>query len=149
MNEYKDSEQEALEQMAEGPGRIEMADEVIQTITAMETLKVEGVLLPEYKSIFGGKKDLKDLSRTIQVNVRENHVTINISILVEYGLNIYDKSRALQRRVKNAVESMTGKIVDQVNVTVKGIQGTPAPEEPPDVEPPQEPDQSRKHEEES
>ena len=124
MAEYKDSEQQALEQLHEGPGQIQMSDEVIQTITVVEISKLEGLALADtrskiYELVVRGKKDL---SKIVDVDTDENHVnSINVAIVVDYGQSIYDISRELQRRVKNAVESMTGKIVRQVNVTVKGI----------------------------
>lgn len=122
MTQYKDTEQQALEQIPQGPGRIEMSDEVIQTITAVETTRIPGLTLSDTRSkiieIISGKKDL---SKYVQVKVEENHVTIGISIVVDYGQSIYEISRDLQRRIKNAVEGMTGKLVKQVNVMVKGI----------------------------
>ena len=137
MSEFRDTQSHALEQMHnEGPGRIDMAQEVIQTIAARETIEAEGVHLYAPKSsgskfsIFSSsaKEQVrmqgldKDLIRNVAVEVQENHVQrIDLTVEVEYGHNIYECCRALQRRIKNAVESMTGKIVDQVNIKVQGL----------------------------
>ena len=117
-----------------------------QTITAMETTKVSGLSLAGPSSkIYEMIRGKKDLSKLVQVKVEENHVSIGITVLVEYGLNIYQVSRELQRRVKNAVESMTGKIVEHVNVTVNGIIMPPAlkDEEPPPKALPEKKDDSK------
>ncbi|MBN1516907.1 Asp23/Gls24 family envelope stress response protein [Candidatus Sumerlaeota bacterium] len=130
--DYRDSQSKAMEEMLkEGPGRIDVHEEVFQTITAMETQKVEGVQFPEQKSWIGHSRgELKDLLKTVQIEVVENVVkSININIVVEYGYNVYECSRTLQRRIKNAVESITGNVVESVNITVRGLK-MPEPKEP-------------------
>ncbi len=40
---------------------------------------------------------------------------------IEYGIDIYKAAHQLQKTVKNAVETMTGLVVNRVNVSIPGI----------------------------
>jgi len=44
-----------------------------------------------------------------------------LNIIVDYGIKIPDISWKIQENVKNAIESMTGLKVSEVNVHVHGI----------------------------
>ena len=55
-----------------------------------------------------------------------------MTIIVKYGYKIQDVCRAVQESVKNAIETMTGLKVVQVNIAVNSIAFAkePAPEPP-------------------
>ena len=55
-----------------------------------------------------------------------------MTIIVKYGYKIQDVCRAVQESVKNAIETMTGLKVVQVNIAVNSIAfaNEPAPEPP-------------------
>jgi len=55
------------------------------------------------------------------VQVGEKEATIDIYIIVEYGAKIPEVAWEIQEKVKNAVESMTGLKVNQININVQGI----------------------------
>ena len=56
------------------------------------------------------------------MTVEEDHITaIDLALNINYGFSIVDVSREVQERVKNAVESMTGLEVSQVNVRVADV----------------------------
>jgi len=57
----------------------------------------------------------------VLVKVDGSRVSVSVDVNVEYGVNIYDACHRLQRKVKDSVEQMTGLVVDQVNVSVRGI----------------------------
>ncbi|MFQ6841324.1 MAG: Asp23/Gls24 family envelope stress response protein, partial [Agathobaculum sp.] len=59
-------------------------------------------------------------------------VKIEIGFLALFGHNICEVAKQVQENVKNAVESMTGLKVTEINVHVGGVTFTPAPaaEEP-------------------
>jgi len=69
--------------------------------------------------VFSGKKNL---SKGIKVNIGEKQTTIDVNIIVEYGVRIPDVAFEIQNRVKKSVESMTGLKVTAVNVHVQGVQ---------------------------
>ena len=65
---------------------------------------------------------LKNLRAGVSVTVEEDHITaIDLALNINYGFSIVDVSREVQERVKNAVESMTGLEVSQVNVRVADV----------------------------
>ena len=68
--------------------------------------------------VFSGKKNL---SKGIKVNIGEKETTIDVSIIVEYGVRIPDVAFEIQNRIKKSVETMTGLKVVGVNVYVQGV----------------------------
>jgi len=63
----------------------------------------------------------KNLSKGIKSQVEEGVITLDLDINVDYGKNIHAVAGAIQREVKNAVESMTGWKVSAVNINVVGV----------------------------
>ena len=50
----------------------------------------------------------KNLAKGVRVQMEDEKVTVDLSILMAYGHTIPEVGRAVQDGVKNAVESMTG-----------------------------------------
>ena len=103
-------------------GNIRIADEVIASIAAITTGEVEGV------ASLGGGLDIAELlgkkqpiARGIKITYLEDRIQIDITVFLKYGVVIVDTAKKIQENVVNAVESMTGKSVACVNVTVGGI----------------------------
>ena len=105
-------------------GEVQIADEVVAIIAGLAAPEVKGV-----SSMAGGFKEdtiarlgLKNLRAGVSVTVEEDHITaIDLALNINYGFSIVDVSREVQERVKNAVESMTGLEVSQVNVRVADV----------------------------
>ena len=68
----------------------------------------------------------KNLAKGVRVQMEDEKVTVDLSILMSYGHTIPEVGRAVQDGVKNAVESMTGLEIAAVNVNVGGITFPPA-----------------------
>lgn len=104
-------------------GNITINEDVIALIASIAITQVEGVVTMSGKSSFSdyvGFKS-KDVEKGVSVRVADNLCTVNVEINIEYGVNVYDTARKLQRAVKNAVENYTGMAVDKVNVTIRGL----------------------------
>ena len=103
-------------------GNIHISEEVLAVIAAAAALEVDGV-----SSLSSGGKDIgellgkKSLSRGIQVQVEDEKVRLELTIMVKYGYTIMDVAKAVQDAVASAVESTTGRAVKNVNVSVSGI----------------------------
>ncbi|HIW21380.1 MAG TPA: Asp23/Gls24 family envelope stress response protein [Candidatus Dorea intestinavium] len=104
-------------------GEVQIADEVVAIIAGIAATEVEGVA-----SMAGNAtKDLiqklgrKSISKGIKVEILESVVTVFVSINIKYGYNIIEITRKVQEKVKNAIESMTGLTVSDVNVRVVGV----------------------------
>lgn len=103
--------------------RIRISEEVIATIAGIAASEVENLA-----SMSGGLKDgiagvfgKKSFGKGIKVEARENEVTIDMSIIMQYGCKIHEVSRQIQQMVRTAVEDMTGMSVTSVNISVLGV----------------------------
>ncbi|MDO5702297.1 MAG: Asp23/Gls24 family envelope stress response protein [Lachnospiraceae bacterium] len=106
-----------------GIGTVKIADEVIAVIAGLAATEVKGVA-----SIAGGitnaavaRKGIKALSKGVKIAVDDGSVSIDMVISLDYGYSIPDTGKAVQEKVKSAVENMTGMKVTVVNVRVDGI----------------------------
>ena len=119
---------------------IQISDDVVAVIAGMATSEVEGVADMQggfaggISEVLSGKKNM---AKGIKVNIDEKETTIDVNIIVEYGARIPDVAFEIQRRVKKAVESMTGLNVTEVNVHVQGV-ATPQEKKVKEVKPKEE-----------
>lgn len=63
----------------------------------------------------------RNLTRGVKASWSEGRVSLDLEVLVDYGLDFHAVGEEVQRRVKEAVESMTGWSVEAVNVDVVGV----------------------------
>ncbi len=57
----------------------------------------------------------------VKVHTSGDRITINVSIIVKYGVSIKAVVEALKESIKYKVERFTGMIVDTINVNVMGV----------------------------
>lgn len=105
-------------------GIVKISDEVVGVISGIAATEVKGVLGMS-ASLVGGITEIltgkKNLSKGVKVNVGENSASIDLYIVVEYGVRIPDVSLQVQENVKKTVESMTGLSVSAVNVHIQNV----------------------------
>ena len=91
-------------------GNIHISEEVLAGIAAAAALEVEGVsgLAANLGSDIAELLGKKNLAKGVRVQMEDEKVTVDLSILMAYGHTIPEVGRAVQDGVKNAVESMTG-----------------------------------------
>lgn len=103
-------------------GNIHISEEVLAVIAAAAALEVDGV-----SSLSSAGKDIgellgkKNLARGIQVQVEDEKVQLELTIMVKYGYTIMDVAKAVQDAVSTNIESMSGLTVQNVNINVGGI----------------------------
>ena len=103
---------------------IQISEDVVAVIAGVAVSEVSGVagmaggFAGGITEVFSGKKNL---AKGIKVDVTEKETKIDVNIIVEYGSRIPDVAFEIQKRVKTAVESMTGLKVTEVNVHVQGV----------------------------
>jgi len=110
-----------------GYGQISINNNVI-AIIAHETAKkmpgvveLQGSLADDLAGIIGKKSKDKGI-RVEKEN--EELLTIDLAVVLEYGVRIPEICVQLQSAVKQAVEDMTGQHVYAVNVVVQGIRNS-------------------------
>jgi len=103
-------------------GNIHISEEVLAVIAAAAALEVDGV-----SSLSSGGKDIgellgkKSLARGVQVQVEDEKVQLELTIMVKYGYTILDVAKAVQDAVSTNIESMSGLSVQSVNINVGGV----------------------------
>ena len=106
-----------------GGSDIRIADEVVGVIAGIAATEVDGVAGMS-GGIVGGISEMlgkKNLSKGVKVEVGSKEAAIDLYIIVEYGVRIPDVAQRVQENVKQAVESMTGLDVIEVNIHIQGV----------------------------
>ena len=109
-----------------GYGKISINNNVIAVIAHETAKKVPGVVELQGSLVDGlaGIIGKKPKDRGIRVEKEnEEFLTIDLTVVLEYGVCIPEICVQLQREVKKAIEEMTGQKVYAVNVVVQGIRG--------------------------
>lgn len=107
-----------------GVGIVKISDEVVCVIAGLAAAEVKGIagmstgLVGGITQILSGKKNLP---KGVKVNIGENSTSIDLFVVVEYGINIPEIAAKVQGNVKKAVESMTGLGVEKVNIYIQNI----------------------------
>ena len=111
------------EQAVPKTGDVNISNDVVSIVASLAASSVKGVS-GMVSSISGGIAELlgkKNMSKGVKVNVNDKDVTLDLSIIVEYGAKIPDVAWEIQEKVKSEVEAMTGLTVVAVNVSVEGV----------------------------
>ena len=104
-------------------GSVKVADEVISIVAGLAAIEVPGIA-DMSGGIRGGINDMlgkQNFSKGIKVTPNGKTVVIDVYVYIKYGYSIPDVAIALQEKVKEAVENMTGYEVTSVNIMVEGI----------------------------
>ena len=104
-------------------GEIKINNEVIAVMAGRIATEVKGVAGMSGGVVDGLAKMLgkKSLEKGVKVEVGEEDINIDLSIIVDYGVSIPDVCSEIQISVKRKVEKMTGRNVRNVNLSVQGI----------------------------
>ena len=104
-------------------GSVEIADEVVAIIAGLAATEVDGVasMAGNITNELVGKLGMKNLSKGVKVAVMDTSVSGDLSLQLKYGCSIPKVAEAVQDRVKNAIENMTGLKVIDVNIRIAGV----------------------------
>ncbi|MFB0841981.1 Asp23/Gls24 family envelope stress response protein [Paenibacillus oleatilyticus] len=115
-------------------GTIQIAPEVIEIIAGMATVEVPGVagMSGGFAGDIAEFLGRKNMSKGVKVEVGQREAAIDVSVIIEFGTRIPEVASAVQHNVKQAIESMTGLSVVQVNVHIHDVifKGADKVEEP-------------------
>lgn len=104
-------------------GAIRIANEVVAVIAGLAATEIEGIAGMS-GGIAGGIAEMlgrRNLSRGVKVEVGEREAAVDLYVIVDFGVRIPDVAVRAQENVKQAIESMTGLTVVEVNVHVQGV----------------------------
>ncbi len=104
-------------------GDVTVSKEVVAIIAALETIKTKGVvgITSGYRSKSTNVLSRKELDKGVEVWMKPGEATITIPIITAYEVGIFKVAEEVQRKVKDAVCSMTGLEVPRVNIDVQGV----------------------------
>lgn len=103
---------------------VKIANDVVATIAGIAAAEIDGVAGMSGNMVSGISQILgkKQLTKGVKVEIEGQSVTLDISVIVQYGKSIPQVAAAIQAAVKQAVVDMTGLNVAAVNVHVAAVQ---------------------------
>ena len=106
-------------------GTVSFATDVVATIAGLAATEVEGVssMSSQNSGIADmfARKNSRNFTKGVRIDLDGNKVTVDITIVVEYGSPVPDVARNIQENVKKAIETMSGLDVHAVDVHVSGV----------------------------
>ncbi len=105
-------------------GTIVLDAEVISTIAGYSALKSYGIVGMASKNKKEGIFELLKLdyiSKGIVVRIDEEDVSIDLNVILEYGMQIEVVAQNIVDNVKYNIKKLTGLDVENVNVIVQGV----------------------------
>jgi uncharacterized alkaline shock family protein YloU len=109
-------------------GRIKVADEVVEKVAALAALEIAGVadLGGDLERAFESVRDRiglgsKRANQGVRAQILNEQVTIDITIVIEYGYVVMEVATDVRANVARSVSHMLGMRVTEVNVTVDDV----------------------------
>ncbi|HKT37058.1 MAG TPA: Asp23/Gls24 family envelope stress response protein [Ktedonobacterales bacterium] len=112
-------------------GKIEVAPRAIATIAGRAVAECYGVVgIAARRTRLGAVEMLapEHYNRGVEVRFANDHITIEVYVVLEHGLRISEIAHNIMEGVKFAVEKALGMRVVQVNVNVQALRVNPEPE---------------------
>lgn len=118
-----DTENRTDLQQEESIGTVQIADDVVAMIAGLAAMEVEGVaaMAGNATKDLLSKVGVKNINKGTKVEVVDRVVCIDMAVNLKYGYNIPAVSAKIQDKVKNAIETMTGLEVSEVNIRITGV----------------------------
>jgi uncharacterized alkaline shock family protein YloU len=110
------------------PGTLVIPNEVIAQIVGLTVLECYGVVGMAATSLTQGVARLLTRDRLTQgVSVRRNGagLSIDLYVVVEFGLNLADIAANVRSRVQYQVEKLTQMPVHSLQIHIQGVKRTP------------------------
>lgn len=104
-------------------GKIQIMDEAIVVIAGIAAMEIAG--LADMSSSIAGeiveKLGRKSSGKGVKIRRLDDGLSLDLYVIMEFGVCIPEVALEVQRSVKAAVERLTGLSILEVNVTVQGI----------------------------
>lgn len=105
-------------------GVISIDDNVIATLAGISAMESYGIVGMASKNATDGLFELLKsdyLAKGIKVYTKDEKLTIDLHVILEYGVRISVVAENIIERVKFNIENLTGLKIDKINVHVEGI----------------------------
>ncbi|MFH8884718.1 Asp23/Gls24 family envelope stress response protein [Streptomyces californicus] len=107
-----------------GRGKTTISDNVVSTIAGIAIRETDGVhsvgrgASKALGAVTGRRSGSSGARRAVKVEVGEKQAAIDVDIEVEYGIPIHELADRIRSNVTDAVETMTGLEVVEINIVV-------------------------------
>ena len=105
-------------------GMVTVTEEVIATIAGVSAVECYGIVAMASKRATDGIVELlgsENITRGVKTKIAEDKISVDLYIIVQYGVSIAAVARTAMETVKYNIENLTGMPVVAVNITVEGI----------------------------
>ena len=106
-------------------GSIEISPVAVASIASQTVLRCYGVVGMTSRTVRDGLAELVHPSESprkgVQVELAADRITIDLYVIVEYGVRVSEVAHNIMQSVKFNVEKMLGVPVAEVNVHVQGL----------------------------
>lgn len=111
-------------QSSQPGGHVEISDHAIIAVIHETVLSCYGIVDMAPRSIrsaIGKRLGIDSTERGIGISVSDEVVTIDLSVVVEYGTPVFTVATNVMQTVKFRVENVLGMQVARVNINVDGL----------------------------
>lgn len=104
-------------------GRIEVSPQAVATIANRAVLSSYGVVGMADKNLANGLAHVlrPDSKRGVEVRIDEDQITIDLYVVIQYGVRVATVARNIMSSVQFSVEKAIGVPLTAVNVHVQGL----------------------------
>lgn len=104
-------------------GRVVFAEDVLATIATLAASEVDGFYGMGGSAISGFTEKLgkKSYTKGVKVEIGTQECAVDMSVVIRYGYRIQEVCGNIQSAIKNAIETMTGLSVVEINIFVQSV----------------------------
>lgn len=106
-------------------GTITIAEDVVATLAGLAAMDCYGLVgMASRRQV---KDSLSELlgrdnpGKGVEVQIDDDHVEVDLYIVVSYGTNIYEVAQNVREKVRYVLNQSVGIQVDRVNILVQGV----------------------------
>ncbi|MCM3762752.1 Asp23/Gls24 family envelope stress response protein [Alkalihalobacillus oceani] len=113
-----------LEEQKSELGKVEISPEVIEVIAGIAASEVDGVatMRGNFATDVAEKLGRKNHGKGVKVELGEDGITVDVSVVITYGVAVPEVAKFIQSNIKQALQTMTAIELQAVNVHVVGVQ---------------------------
>ncbi len=94
---------------------------VVAGYNALDCYGVVDLVSRSTKESFNELMGARSFARGVKITSLDNHITVDLNVILKYGVSITAVADSVKSTVKYSVEKFTGMIVDAVNIKVIGV----------------------------
>ena len=120
-----------LAKVATDLGNINISRDIIETLIQLILQNIEGIIhfkrtaLRKRRELTVENNDSSqkstDGTKEIRVDIKQDYITINLFLVISYGIRIPDLTWEIQAKIKEKLEEVTGLNIDQIDVHIQEI----------------------------